>query len=616
MTESWPEKKRLWLWVLGAAAILYAVFARLQYVGGMDDDSAYILAAKSLLSGHYVNLALPGPAVAPQYPPGYPAFLAPFVLLLQPHWDALKCVSLALSLLNVCLAWELYRDWLAPWPKVLALVLFALNPATICFSGMVISETLYISVTLLSFLALRKVLSQKTSGASWTLGLLLGYAPLVRLPGLVLIPPVLVALLYAKRRKEALQAAVVALALVGSYFLWSHSVSGRATGESALWSDSWMQLSNFTNLLDNAIRLTYIIFVQGLMSLTLPFTRMGMIAAAVITAGIWACFVAGSSEWSSRSARGRALFIAIALYAGALFGLHVLFHGTTSRYALPLLPFTAGFFLAGYERLSRSAGGRSGLLILGTLWAGLTVQRLIPLLGDKPSVRQVSTWAWIASNTPPSSNFMTPKVSEIFLSAGRHSAGVPFARDAEEMRYRALAGGFTHVLARPANILDPRAYRAWRLNQTWVAEWPRAFKRVYENPGEFTAVYEIIDDGKFMAAYELYLSAREDLGKEAFDDGFKKLENALARYPHLVSALNAYGAAAAISRRNLKTAEIRLKEVLEVRPGHALAMLNLARCYRAMGRDDLAEAYLRKARDAAGRSLEFDYLAPAIAAAG
>jgi len=185
-----PGKNRLWLWAACAAGAWYAAFASRRYVGFYYDDAAYVLLAKSLLAGKYANPALPGQMGMPLFPPGFPIFLAPFVCLLEPHWPALQALSCVLSVANLALAWQLYRGWLAPGPRVWALLLFALNPIVAVNAGAVISEPLYLTVSLAAFLALRRALSGKLPGAGWLLGALVGYAALVRLAGLTLVASV------------------------------------------------------------------------------------------------------------------------------------------------------------------------------------------------------------------------------------------------------------------------------------------------------------------------------------------------------------------------------------------------------------------------------------------
>src|SRR5260221_11907750 len=65
--------------ILLAAACLYVAYAPAYYVGYLNDDATYILAAQSLRTGHYQALQLPHEPPLTIFPPAYPVFLPPVV---------------------------------------------------------------------------------------------------------------------------------------------------------------------------------------------------------------------------------------------------------------------------------------------------------------------------------------------------------------------------------------------------------------------------------------------------------------------------------------------------------------------------------------------------------
>src|ERR1019366_3370962 len=90
----------LWKWVIGAAAVFYALLLPRYDIGFYNDDAAYVLAGKSLLQGNYLSLASPHQPFTTFPMPGMPLFIAPWVWLVQPHWFLLEWVSVVVTLLT------------------------------------------------------------------------------------------------------------------------------------------------------------------------------------------------------------------------------------------------------------------------------------------------------------------------------------------------------------------------------------------------------------------------------------------------------------------------------------------------------------------------------------
>src|ERR1051326_8861950 len=158
-----------WIWILGLAALIYAFLLPRYYVGIYGDDGEYVLAARSLLQGHYVSMNLPDHPAYQHYPPGFPLFLAPFVLLLQPHWFWLKLVSAGVTLVSCFLLWLLSKNWLETPARLALLVLYALNPVTAIFSGFLMSEPCLILFLLLVLTLFQKSLREDRPALVWIL---------------------------------------------------------------------------------------------------------------------------------------------------------------------------------------------------------------------------------------------------------------------------------------------------------------------------------------------------------------------------------------------------------------------------------------------------------------
>ena len=156
----WYEHRWAWLVLLAVAGTLYLSYSPSYYVGQVGDDAIYIAGAKSILHGSYSAFYSPGHPPLTIYPPGYSLILAPFVKMEDPHWELLKLVSIALTLLNGALFWLLLRTWGKSEFRLLALGLFLFNPVTVHCSIRVMSDPFFTTMVLVSFLLLEKVLDQ------------------------------------------------------------------------------------------------------------------------------------------------------------------------------------------------------------------------------------------------------------------------------------------------------------------------------------------------------------------------------------------------------------------------------------------------------------------------
>ncbi len=194
-----------------AAAVLGGFVVRLVWIlyatrapAGEHDPAFYEALARSLAAGD----GYAGPTGQPTayYPPGYPAALSVVVWLVlhTPLPDDVPMAGAALNLVvgtvSIALVGLLGRRLVGPWVGAIAAVLVALTPSLIMYTGLLLTETLFIGVELA---ALAVLLWRPWSGESGGrpeapsarrlafAGVLFGFALLVRPtfgPAFVLLP--------------------------------------------------------------------------------------------------------------------------------------------------------------------------------------------------------------------------------------------------------------------------------------------------------------------------------------------------------------------------------------------------------------------------------------------
>lgn len=207
--------------LVGAATLLTA-----WPVGVFEDDGIYVVLAKSLATGQgYRYLNLPGHPLAAHYPPGFPLMLAALWTL----WPAFPANVALFKLANVVLlaiaAVAGYR--LAaeagglPRPAAAAVAIVgALAVPSLLLAAMVLSETLFLALLLLSLIAAERLVRQPTMRRAVAVGALCAMLALVRSLGLAMLPATLVALGVRRSWRAAAIVASTAIALLLPWQLW------------------------------------------------------------------------------------------------------------------------------------------------------------------------------------------------------------------------------------------------------------------------------------------------------------------------------------------------------------------------------------------------------------
>jgi 4-amino-4-deoxy-L-arabinose transferase-like glycosyltransferase len=610
--------------LLLVTAAFYLLLLPRYTIGYCNDDAFYILAAKSLLQGHYVLLQRPGHPALNDPLPGYPLVLAPFVKCVEPHWSFLKLTSIIFTLASCLLTWILSESWFSKGERLWLTGLFAWNPTTVNYSGNVISEPAFLAMSLAVFCGVWRILKNKSRWDSLWVGVLLGWAVLVRPQGIVLMPAVALGLGYAKRWRVLSVVLGISSVIWSGVLLRNYLTTQTATGYLGHWTTALPVISgNYNVLFGNVQEVLRTLIVDDVFALRVSpamiplqgiLTLLGMFGLGV---GVFALL--------RRTPRAvQALTTSVFLYVFFYLLVHAIWTAVTPRYFLPLLPFVLGALIAGvlFIETKMPAMRRLRPVLLAVVVLGYGYQDLFAIREVRfpPAQNKIpyATLSWIERETLPSDDFLAFRAPVVHLYAHRSALSFLGVKNREEFRYRLLKMGITHVLYEPMRGLFVQMGRfknpeqIWEQSRGWMGSWPDAFKPVYRNNQESTLVYLVRPDPKYRVAYEQTEGALRDFEVSAWNEGMKKLDQALRLYPNFPAALNIYGTAYLLSGGNLNQAREKFERALQLRPDYPIALLNLGRVYRQMGRLDAARAAFAHCREVLDRSSEDAYLLPAL----
>jgi hypothetical protein len=614
------------LWILIPALILYIAFLPSRYVGYYADDSNFVLLAKSLLQGHYVTLYAPGtPPPNVHFLPGYPIFLMPFVAVMGAHIAWLKFTSIALCLLAILLFQHLASFFLAPAWKKTGTILFALHPVTACCSVIVMSDTFFMFLILLIFVGLGQVLTDpQTRWSPWMIGLLTGWACLVRPIGIILIPCVALGFVSDRLIRQAINIILIALAILLPVLIRNHFAAHTVVDYLDFWKSEFIYLLNSPQTLFTSWdQFTHTFFIDGLLGLTfLTRTAWRVHLFRGIIAALLFCLGYGAVKLKNETAgkTSNAMRTSISCFCLFYMGVHTFWTTVDIRYVLPLLPFFILLILVALEKEGPSrtffkAGG-----FLCVLWIALVLNC------DRRALKQIysatyparnfyprQSFDWIKNNTPVDSIFLASGPT-VFLYTQRKCIDQAPASDAENLRYALSQQGVHYIVIQDILLLSVKTMNEMdqqRIRERLLRElqmWPEAFKPIYLNEREHILIFQVAFDATFQKAYEYYSAALKE-SQESLK--LEKLNIALKLYPRFPSALNALGVTQ-LSRGDAVSAQATLLRASHLQPENALILLNLSRAYQELKEGSQAKLFLEKARAEAQSSVLYSYLLPLL----
>lgn len=341
---------------LTAAGLLHVGLVALRYhVGSFDDDAAYLYMARGLAHGTGLAGRLPnGYPLLWDYPPGYPALLAPLVLAF-PGFLAERLLSVACTGALYPMTWVwLRRSGVGERQAAAVLALLALNPVLATFGSMVTPDVPFVVLLLLLVLVADRHAVTTILVAAATVW--------VKEAGLAVAGGVVLWLVWTRRWARAAVTAtalaLLVLPLVLARLSAGVAVAGaRYTGEIA-----------GTSLLDRltgALQFVFYAVYAGVTPVDSPLADHW--ATLVVFAGLASASAAvfcavGAVAWWRRQGTGDAVIWIVAAYALEC----IAYRYVNERRTLLVLPVLAAWYVMGaiavgrrLIRLSRQRGGPS-----------------------------------------------------------------------------------------------------------------------------------------------------------------------------------------------------------------------------------------------------------------
>ncbi|MFA6030609.1 MAG: glycosyltransferase family 39 protein [Elusimicrobiota bacterium] len=491
--------------LFGALAVVYVLALRSYFVGYFNDDAFYLIGAKSLLQGRYVQLHAPTEAAFIQYLPGYPLLLAPLLAFFAETSVVLQLYSILLLCAALVLLERLWRASSSSGVRFAALALFGASPIAVSLSGAVLAEGPYLLWTALVFTALSRVW-ERDDAKTWLLvGALAGYGALLRPNGICLPVSAALALLFSGRFRSAAVCLSAGLAPVGGFYLRNVFHAGLGTvylgelrapfagGEAGL-AQAWTLVGG------NAWFYLRAVFVKVFLSWPEPFAS-GVLGALTVAVGAAAALRGarreGEAGWE-RCAR-----IHVALYAAVL----LVWFKQAPRYLLPILPFVFLYLFRGLESWTRRLPARAASSVLwGALAAGLllcaplNVHHLRASLywATPVNTPALNTFRWIRENTRPDEVFAAEMQGRLYLYTGRRGWRIPKVEAPLELARWARGSGVTRILSASADASMPTVTRtasgealAQPLLERLLSD-SRFFEKDFTDARERTAVYRVL----------------------------------------------------------------------------------------------------------------------------
>ena len=324
------------------------------------DSATYLVGAKSILAGTgYSDISKPIASPIQHFPPGYSFFLASLFFFTGVNVVATKIANAVLMLLSILLSFHFFKKFFSKNVSLALSAAFGLSLAVLWYSHMVLSEPLFIVVSLVSVFFAQKYFESKNTAGFYFFGaaVFLALSFFVRSIGAVLIAAAVCFFLWNKKPQKGM---ALFLACIVPIILWFF-YSGAALEEFDSPKDSYISQIfavdilrpelGFAGPVEIGLRflktLAYYLAVSVPTAIASPLGALnfffgenfllyglGLAASAVFLAGFFL---------SCREKKSLAHFY-LAFYLLLIFLIPYNYQSVVNRILLPVLPFLLLFF--------------------------------------------------------------------------------------------------------------------------------------------------------------------------------------------------------------------------------------------------------------------------------
>lgn len=582
-------------WIVGLAALTYALLNPLYRMGFLNDDAVYVLGARNI--AHLG--AFQSQVIRPDYPmPGLPFLLSPLVYCVEPRWGRLEWAVVAACVVAVYLFGRLSRQLFPERIALMSAALLAFNPLWVQFSGILIPGPFLAAAGLGALLLLERLHRPDATRSALLLGAVLGWASLLRPEAGVILVAFLVGMAFDSEARRQLGRVLLGIALWGClYGIWWKLNQGERTefgSDIHALIDFWVH--QFPTAIQFFKEMNYTFFAQAITSHGLlnpdsfinpAETALGLGLLSVILLGIW-------RSWKERKL-SRASVIATTLYCAFYFGSHLFWHIPQTRYVIPILPFLLLFFTLGLIEVGQLFKKSMGPPVLG-----LGTLLIVYLMTNAAALNAVSrgkdpmkgapreSLNWFDVNAPRDAKVISNIAPSVELYGKRPSITGVESSSLDTLLSRLADRKIDYVVDRVALFVTPGVGNTEDPNVIWermrrrMLHYPDQFQVIYENPVEQTRIFKIQSAPGYSDAYTVYRNAFSLYEQGKLVEAEKAIEDCLRILPDLGPCWTLRGAVAQ-RQNNLPLAEDYYVKASQARAFAPKPLLNLATLYRQRG---------------------------------
>ncbi|MEX2466888.1 MAG: hypothetical protein WD995_08250 [Gemmatimonadota bacterium] len=370
------EPLRRWLLVASlvvAAALVVGAFNPAPHSGG--DNAAYLSLAHALVEGEgYVDAYDPVGARHTKYPPLFPLLLAGLAAAGAATWTAFKALVAVATVAGVGFTFLWAERRLGPWRAFSVAVLVAASAGVVYYSHWVLSEPVFVVLTLASLWALERGEAKQWDRRWIAFGAAAALAAyFTRSAGLPLLVAVL-AWLGLRRRFRELTAVAAAFAVPALVWLWW----GRGAGVGDYTTEFWLAdpyqpglgTVGLAGLAGRALENGVAYAIRHVPAAVVGSQGVWTIALGVVLVG------AALFGWASKVRREPgAAELFVPLYVGLILLWPEVWGG--DRFVLPVLPLVFLYGSEALEQTTQRLGGGARVVA-----AAVLVGLLLPALGS------------------------------------------------------------------------------------------------------------------------------------------------------------------------------------------------------------------------------------------